>query len=732
MKKHMIWWLTFIASLLLAGNALGTPLPPQTAGEIVTPAHTVLVITNILISGDTYTMDVSGTVSSANLLCDVVSSSGTTTQYAPLTSSGGSLTGSIAGLKSGGAACTVKGITLDTNESSLWLSYSYNVNGTLENYFLQDYSTSIGYSLDSQGHVSSYYTGDMSVFYNTNGSLSAYTIYSADRVQNYNALHQLEYEKITDSATGSVTENEYDEGMLIRRTVINTDKSRYEYDGQGILLSISTPGADGSTTEIRYDESGNLTTRTVYNADLSYVQYDAQGNLRETKTLDADGSVTVCNYDESGNLTSRSVTTADNNRYDYDGYGILISSSSPGADGSMTQNRYDESGALAYRIIISKDGSRYEYDSQGILRVSSIRGADDSTTTNRYDVNGILFSYILQTEDMREVYYAGGVLFSRETYTDTSRTYEEFKNGQSSYKTVSGHLSDGSYYYDVYENGVYTKRTVWVGNDDYHYDAEGNYIGKTVYHYEDKSEEYNAQGVLTEYTVASDQQGGVWLTYNHRRALLSVQYQDRYSGDIYRYDVKEKAWYLNNMPYNGPVPINLKTLQLDKEIVWYPNNTVCSFGPQFKDVAPGLTDLWYMFTPVDLSHDGTQTFEMVGGNMYVLGQVSLTVAGDSVTVTYSTVKGKYGHIYMKSEYLNFFKDLGSVTTVVPEDLGEGFRFGEAISIQKDLGGDTNVLMFVRNVATFRNFVTDEILLRRFYKNYPSRVTIRDAMLELMD
>jgi hypothetical protein len=232
--------------------------------------------------------------------------------------------------------------------------------------------------------------------------------------------------------------------------------------------------------------------------------------------------------------------------------------------------------------------------------------------------------------------------------------------------------------------------------------------------------------------VYSEQQGGVLLSYNHRRALQSLEYRDPYNGDLYRYDSKEKEWYLNNMPYGGPVPIKLQTLQLDKEIVWYPNNTVCSFGPQFRDVDPSLTDLWYMFTPVDLSHDGTQTFELVGGNMYVLGQVSLTVAGDSVTVTYNTVKGKNGHIYTKSEYLNFFKDFNSVTTVVPEELGEGFRFGEAISIQKDLGGDTNVLMFIRNVATFRNFVTNDILLKRFYKNYPSRVTLRNAMLELMD
>jgi hypothetical protein len=68
MKKHMIWWLTFISSLLLACNAFAITLPPQTTGEVVTPAHTVPVIANVLLSGDTYTMDVSGSVSSAFLI----------------------------------------------------------------------------------------------------------------------------------------------------------------------------------------------------------------------------------------------------------------------------------------------------------------------------------------------------------------------------------------------------------------------------------------------------------------------------------------------------------------------------------------------------------------------------------------------------------------------------------------------------------------------------------------
>ena len=118
--------------------------------------------------------------------------------------------------------------------------------------------------------------------------------------------------------------------------------------------------------------------------------------------------------------------------------------------------------------------------------------------------------------------------------------------------------------------------------------------------------------------------------------------------------------------------------------------------------------------------------------MYVLGQAAVTVSGDSVTVAYATVKGKNGHVYMKNEYLNFFPDLQSVTTVVPEEIGPGFAFGKTISIGKDLKGDTNVLMFIRNVATFRNYVTNDTILRRYYKNYPNRKELREEMLGKMD
>ena len=72
---------------------------------------------------------------------------------------------------------------------------------------------------------------------------------------------------------------------------------------------------------------------------------------------------------------------------------------------------------------------------------------------------------------------------------------------------------------------------------------------------------------------------------------------------------------------------------------WYPSNTVTTAGLAFRDERPELTDKWYQFNPVDLSQDGVQSFTLVGGSVLILGKVTVEVAGDEVTVNYSTTYG---------------------------------------------------------------------------------------------
>lgn len=171
-----------------------------------------------------------------------------------------------------------------------------------------------------------------------------------------------------------------------------------------------------------------------------------------------------------------------------------------------------------------------------------------------------------------------------------------------------------------------------------------------------------------------------------------------------------------------------------EKATWYPNNTACSFGPQFREIKPGLTDKWYMFTPVNLSSSGRQVFEYVAGSVYVIGQVYVDVNGDTVRVTYENFcADEGGNTETVSEYFTFFSDLASVKDVEPETMDDlGFRFGQEISIENDLNGDTSVLLFVRNRVNFRDYVTNSRKLTRFWINLPERAALRQQMIAIMD
>ena len=66
------------------------------------------------------------------------------------------------------------------------------------------------------------------------------------------------------------------------------------------------------------------------------------------------------------------------------------------------------------------------------------------------------------------------------------------------------------------------------------------------------------------------------------------------------------------------------------------NQTVCSQGFRFRDVTEGKTDKWYMFTPVDLTKDGVTEIPLIAANLYIVGNVNVTVADGKMKVEYHT------------------------------------------------------------------------------------------------
>lgn len=166
----------------------------------------------------------------------------------------------------------------------------------------------------------------------------------------------------------------------------------------------------------------------------------------------------------------------------------------------------------------------------------------------------------------------------------------------------------------------------------------------------------------------------------------------------------------------------------------YPRNTASSFGPQFRIVNPQLTDKWYMFTPINLGIQGRQTFELVASNIYVVGEVYVDVQGDTATVNYKLFHGddRYTKVERISDYLNFFPAFSTVSTVNPEELPSQYQFGVPFSITEKLGGDTNVLMFVRNMLSYNRFPVPTAEYARFYPNVDARSALRQQMLNMMD
>lgn len=194
----------------------------------------------------------------------------------------------------------------------------------------------------------------------------------------------------------------------------------------------------------------------------------------------------------------------------------------------------------------------------------------------------------------------------------------------------------------------------------------------------------------------------------------------------FRHDITQHKTEFDVDP-NAPVDPNgpeNPTEPVIPDPIWYANNTVCSFGPHFRDVSPEMTDKWYMFTALDLSQDGVQCYELVSGNVFVIGEVVIEVKGDNLTVSYSYCSND---ILDEEQFFTIFGDYNDITTVEPAQLNR-MEYNKTYSIQNDLGGDTSVVLFVCNRASVRD---DTKGIVRFWENIDWRKELREAMLTMI-
>ena len=114
-----------------------------------------------------------------------------------------------------------------------------------------------------------------------------------------------------------------------------------------------------------------------------------------------------------------------------------------------------------------------------------------------------------------------------------------------------------------------------------------------------------------------------------------------------------------------------------------------------------------MFTPVDLSEEGTQTYRLIASNARIIGMVTVETSQGFVTVNYH-ITAENAEVH--EEFLAFLPQLHSLASVEPENLAMfAFAFGEPVSIPDQLSNNTRQLLYIRNTITYRPDARGSIL-----------------------
>ncbi len=118
----------------------------------------------------------------------------------------------------------------------------------------------------------------------------------------------------------------------------------------------------------------------------------------------------------------------------------------------------------------------------------------------------------------------------------------------------------------------------------------------------------------------------------------------------------------------------------------------CVYGPQFRDIWPGVSDEWYRFARIDLTQEGQATFPLIADNKYQVGEVTATVMNGMVKIDYRLF-GKRTEVFKERMQL-----LIPGLTITPETLSsnlQGRKISRNISISRSLKNATSALLFLR-------------------------------------
>jgi RHS repeat-associated protein len=404
---------------------------------------------------------------------------------------------------------------------------------------------------DSAGGVSTYSydpTGNYLLSYSDEFGTTTYTYVTGQATPGDNALASVAY------ADGSHAYFAYDaQGRLTDEHQDNGQQDvKFSYPTGGI----TSTDADGDTTTVLLDDSGNVVQTTdglgnltsyTYDGsgDLTHVQgpqsetysytYDAAGNLlSETDPL---GLTTSFSYNANNDLTSSTDPKGNTTSYAYDGSNDLLSVTY--ADGTQEAwNNYDPQGEAAQFVDANGNATGYSYNAQGLLTKATF--ADGSSYTYTYDTRGnmltaagaagkIQFAYQDSSNPdlLTEVLYPNGqyLKFSYDTIGQRTQSVD-----QTGYTT--------NYTYDAL--GRLSELTDGGGNliVRYTYDAAGNLVQKdngngtrTVYTYDAAGDVLSVVNLAPDHATVNSFDS---CTYDALGDVLTDTNQD--GGWVYTYD----------------------------------------------------------------------------------------------------------------------------------------------------------------------------------------------------
>ena len=159
------------------------------------------------------------------------------------------------------------------------------------------------------------------------------------------------------------------------------------------------------------------------------------------------------------------------------------------------------------------------------------------------------------------------------------------------------------------------------------------------------------------------------------------------------------------------------------------HNNVRSFGPRLCDVDPSITSKWFRFTPIDLSEDGVQVYDLISGDHFIIGKVYVTVQGDLFQVSFKYYDVNRFWDWSQYSFFTIFSDIDHVNAVAADEVYYRFAYDTTYSISQTLGGDTKVLLYLCNKVTH---TADRTQLRIFRPTYDPYEELIAEQMKLMD